>query len=191
MQNRRSFLGALARIVAAGSVVAASKASDQDVTDFGRNFYDASIRAFNNKTPRRMACLKVSNKLLEALLPAGTVLDLPNSIGEQDFSWLEKALLFPPGVKILAVSQHCFFCENMTAFKLAGPDFPEVYEGDLVQVVDAVYTTDDDGVARFVRWESVSPIEPKFKTQPVDSTWSLTVNDVRKIRGRATFVLNP
>lgn len=149
MQTRRGFLGLLA-----GSAVAAALSEgkpnelDSNAIDFNKNFAAAQEK---RSTLRRLAYLRISNKMLDSLIPEGMTLALPEYIGDKDFSWLEKALLLPPRVKIVDVSRHVFFLTDETAIKIEGPMFEEHLEGFALRLMSPWYET-RNGKPTFIGW---------------------------------------
>lgn len=152
MQTRRGFLGLLTGAVAAAAVLPEAKVGsvlDSDTSDFNENFARAQEK---RSAPRRLAYMRISNTLLDKLIPEGMTLALPDYIGEKEFAWLEKALLLPPEIKIVDVSRHVFFTTDETAIKLEGLAFEEHVEGNALRQVTPTYYRMNDGVVRILSW---------------------------------------
>jgi hypothetical protein len=181
-QSRRSFLGSLAAVtaLAAGARALAVPPEQTLESDPAKQFADACDRV---RPTRRLSWFAINVDLLENLLPAGTVYDLPDRIGGYDYGGLHAVLLLPSTCRIDAVSKHFRFSYNEISVRVEDPSFREVLPGYCIEQVNPTYRRTKDGRAEFVGWsECLQPYIGGMQAhwQPEAA---LTINEMRALRG--------
>lgn len=151
MQNRRAFFGTIAGL-AAGAAVANVATASPPVKSLARKYSEA-VEDANAAPETRLALMRVSNELLDTLLPAWTEKDYEECLGRERLRIVHDALLLPDDVTVVAISRHCFFAYNQTAIKMTGPEFPTREQGAFIQQVSALYRRRlDTNESEFVGW---------------------------------------